>query len=115
MEYTIEQREPGITVISVSGAMTLGPELPVLEGRLAELSHDSETKVVLDLTNVEYADSAGLGVIVTSFGLIKEAGGLVRVAAAGEQVRRLFRITEVDTLLIFDETVEDACRALGAG
>ena len=114
MQFVIEQKDPGITVIGVSGAMTLGPELPVLEGRLAEMSQDSKSKVVLDLTNVEYADSAGLGVIVTSFGLINEAGGRLRIAGAGEQVRRLFRITEVDTLLVFDETLEAACRSFAS-
>jgi anti-sigma B factor antagonist len=113
MQFVIEQKDPGITVISVTGAMTLGPELPVLEGRLAEMSQDSKNKVVLDLTKVEYADSAGLGVIVTSYGLINEAGGRLRLAGAGEQIRRLFRITEVDTLLVFDDTLEAACRALG--
>lgn len=114
MQFTIEERDPGITIIRVSGALSLGHELPVLEGRLAELSRDARNRIVLDLTGVEYADSSGLGVIVTSFGLINEAGGCLRVTGAKDQIRRLFRITEVDTLLIFDDTVDDACRALGA-
>ena len=113
MPFEIENRESGVVVVSVTGSMTLGAELPVLEARLADVSQGPDPKLVLDLAGVDFMDSSGLGVVVTCFGLINEAGGQCRVAGAGEQVRRLFRITEVDTLFVLDESLEESLRALG--
>ena len=56
-------------------------------------------KLVLDLTHVEFVDSAGLGIIMHAFGEMEQAGGHLRIAGANEQVRRLFTITHTGAIL----------------
>ena len=87
------QFEPDITGISCAGRFTLGTRLSETEALFNSLIRRGARKLVLDLTHVEFVDSAGLGIIMRLFGEIEQKGGHFRVAGANDQVKRLFEIT----------------------
>ena len=64
LETEVFKFEPDITGISCSGRFTLGNRLSEMEGLVNSLIEDGVRKLVLDLTHVEFVDSAGLGVIM---------------------------------------------------
>jgi anti-sigma B factor antagonist len=102
LETEVFKFEPDITAISCSGRFTLGNRLREMEGLVNSLVGGGVRKLVLDLTHVEFVDSAGLGLIMRASGEIEQLGGKLRICGANEQVQRLFDITRTGTILSLD-------------
>ncbi|MBI3696482.1 MAG: STAS domain-containing protein [Acidobacteria bacterium] len=103
-----KQMEPDVTVMEFKGKITMGLESQRIEAQVDELLRQHKTKLVFDLTGVEYVDSTGMGVIVSCFSKTSRAGGALRVAGLNDRVRQLFKITRVDTVLSFYPTAQAA-------
>lgn len=71
---------------------------------------DRAPKVVVDLGPTAFIDSSGLGALVSGLKTCRQAGGDLRIAAAGEQVRTVLRLTNLDRILRPHDSVEDARR-----
>ena len=102
LQTEIFRFEPDITGISCSGRFTLGTRLSETEAIVQSMIEEGVRKLVLDLTHVEFVDSAGLGIIMRVFGEIKQHGGRLRIAGPCDQARRLFDITHTATILDVD-------------
>ena len=106
------QFESGITGISCYGRFTMGTRLSETEGLINSLIANGTRKLVLDLTNVDFVDSAGLGIIMRAFGEIEQRGGKFRVAGPTAQVQRLFEVTHTVTILPVDPDLVTSVQAL---
>ncbi len=115
LETEVFTFEPDITGISCAGRFTLGNRLSEMEGLVHSLIADGVRKLVLDLTHVEFVDSAGLGVIMRAFGEIEQAGGQLRIAGASEQVQRIFNITHTGAILTLDPDLVTSVRKMQDG
>ena len=115
LETEIFQFEPDITGISCAGRLTLGNRLSEMEGLVNSLIADGARKLVLDLTHVEFVDSAGLGVIMLISGEIDQKGGQLRIAGASEQAQRLFDITHTGRILALDADLVTSVQKLQDG
>jgi anti-sigma B factor antagonist len=71
---------------------------------------DSPT-IVLDMTNVPYIDSAGLGSLITAYVSRQKTGHRVALAGVNKRVLRLFEITKVEPLFLIFPTLGDALEA----
>lgn len=76
-------------------------------GELAE-----ELRVVIDLSEVPFMDSAGLGALIGGIRRIREAGGRITVACSRPNLMRLLHTTGFDRIVPVEETVESAVTAL---
>ena len=65
-------------------------------------------RVVVDLSGTTFMDSSWLGALVSGLKTCRQAGGDLRIAAAGEQVRTVLKLTNLDRILRPYATVEDA-------
>jgi anti-sigma B factor antagonist len=115
LETEVFTFEPDITGISCAGRFTLGNRLSETEGLMNSLIRDGVRKLVLDLTHVEFVDSAGLGVIMHAFGEIEQLGGQLRISGASEQVQRLFNITHTGKILTVDPDLVTSIRKMQDG
>ncbi|MDR3749825.1 MAG: STAS domain-containing protein [Acidobacteriota bacterium] len=106
LETEVLQFDPDITGISCYGRFTLGTRLSETEGLINSLIEKGTRKLVLDLTNVDFVDSAGLGIIMRASGEVQHLGGKFRIAGPKDQVRRLFEITHTGTILAVDPDLE---------
>lgn len=102
----IEDRE-GWTVVVLAGEVALALA-PALRESLATLISEGRTRIVLDLDQVTFMDSAGLGVMVYGMRRAEARGGRLRLAGPGCQVRRLLELTGLDTAI---EVFPDAAAA----
>jgi anti-anti-sigma factor len=110
--FEVFQFEPDITGISCAGRFTLGTRLSEIEAHIHSLIEKGTRKLVLDLTHVDFVDSAGLGIIMRIFGEISQLGGHFRVAGANAQVQRLFDITHTATILTIDSNLVTSVKKL---
>jgi anti-anti-sigma factor len=113
MLLQIEERriEPDITVIELAGRLALGRESQRIEQLVDELTKRGVLKVVLDMSKVEYIDSAGIGLVALAAGKLREAGGRVIVAAPEGKVRSLLHMTQMDSIVTICPTPAEAAAA----
>lgn len=114
MALTVERRTEGagVEVFRLAGPMTLGRESQSLEWTITEAVKAGQIRIVMDMTEVTYIDSASVGIVMGCYGKIADAKGHFRVAGAPEKVRQVFHLTRVDALLSLDATLGDALAAI---
>ena len=103
-----QQIEPDIVVVRIAGRITLGRECQQVEWAIDELIRNSRKKVVFDLSELEYVDSTGIGIIVMCSGKMSAAGGELRLASLQPRVAELMRVTKLDRIMIFYPTAAAA-------
>jgi len=104
----IEARAVGTwSVFAVSGELDLATA-PGLRERVREMDPNGSLKVALDLTEVGFVDSSGLGAIVACLKHVRELGGdLVLVAPDASPVAKLLNLTGLELSIARVETVDD--------
>jgi anti-sigma B factor antagonist len=112
LEIKESRMEPDITVVQLSGRLALGRAGQGLEGLVAGYVADGRLLVMLDLTRVDYIDSAGIGVLAMAAGQLKEAGGRLALVAGEGRVKALLHLTGLDEIMPLSETVEQAADRL---
>ena len=107
--------EPDLTVVELSGHLNLGNELMSVENAVKRLIDEGARKLVIDVTRLDYIDSAGIGMLVACNGQMDRAGGKMRVAGAQGTVAKSFEVVHMDRITSLDTDVDAACRSLSAG
>lgn len=105
---TITERKSGdVTILDVEGKILLGEGDVQLKRKIDELIERKEIKLLLNLANVPYMDSGGLGEIVRSYTTVKRAGGELKLLNATKRISDLLTITKLITVFeIFEEEPE---------
>jgi anti-sigma B factor antagonist len=99
LDAEFEQSDATTLVVKISGRMTLGMRLREIESKLNHAVDGGVRKLVLDASSVDYADSAGLGLIMLLYGKMKTVQGSLRIAAPSSTLKQLFELTNTDQLL----------------
>jgi anti-sigma B factor antagonist len=81
---------------------------PGLKSQLDELVRSGKTRIVVDLDQVTFIDSSGLGALISGLKATRQAGGDLRIAEVPEQVLTVLRLTNLDRVLRAHPTVADA-------
>jgi len=106
-----KQMAPDITVVALTGKLALGRESQRIETLVDELAKRGPIKVMLDMSKIDYIDSAGIGLVALASGKLKEVGGRVIVVAPEGKVLQLLNITQIDTIVTVCPTAEKAAAA----
>lgn len=109
-----EKESGGITVLTISGRITLGEASHELRTRLKELLTQGKTRVVLDLGNVGYIDSAGLGTLVAGYTSARNAGATMKLSNLTKKIKDQMHITKLVTVFETYDSVDDAVKSFGA-
>jgi anti-sigma B factor antagonist len=107
MELTLEVRPGGATVVRLTGRLDLMAAADV-KRRLAQAVADGHQRLVVDLGEVTFIDSSGLGALIGGLKSARLAGGNLRIARPGPQVRLTLELTTLDQVLHPYATVEEA-------
>lgn len=109
---TIEKLPESTAVVTLSGPMTLGMSLKLVDSQVQAAISDGVTKMVFDMASVDYVDSAGLGVVVFAYGTLNQKNGALRLCGVSERIRSLLQLTKTDTFLAIDPSREQSLAAL---
>jgi anti-sigma B factor antagonist len=110
LDIEVQEAVLGITVLKLSGGITMGPESAGIEALVRKLMGEDRRKLVFDLTGVGYIDSTGLGILALCSAMMQAGSGALRLAGAQPLPQKLFQLTKLDKILTLYPTVEDACR-----
>ena len=108
MDVNIEERRIGrVTVLDITGKLTIDQAAQHLKDKMNSLIAQQRTHVVVNLGNVPYIDSGGLGQLVASYGSVMKAGGAMKLLNVGARNHDLLSITRLVTLFeSFDSEAE---------
>jgi anti-sigma B factor antagonist len=111
MSLRATHRDAGpVTVVDLSGRITLGDGSALLRKTIRGLLADERKKILLNLADVDYIDSSGIGELVSGFTAVKNQGGDLKLLHLTKKVRDLLQITKLYT--VFD-VYTDEKTALG--
>jgi anti-sigma B factor antagonist len=97
----------GVLVVECSGRLVLGEESANLRHLVRDQLNEYK-QIVLDLGNVSYIDSSGLGVLVSLYTTARKAGGAIKLANLNPRLEDMLQITKVVTVFDVYERAEDA-------
>jgi anti-sigma B factor antagonist len=105
MSLELRQRErEGVTILDLSGRITAGEEATLLRERLREMAESGVMRVVMNLKEVDYIDSTGLGGLVICYTTLKKAGGALKLLNLSKRNIELLVLTKLATVFeIFTE------------
>ncbi|HXF71237.1 MAG TPA: STAS domain-containing protein [Actinomycetota bacterium] len=115
MDLSIDTRdEAGWTILRAAGEVDLYTA-PRLRERLLGAIEGGATRVVVDLVDVSFMDSSGLGVLIGGLRRLRERGGELALVCGEGAVRRVLAITGLDQLFPIHASVERATASAGPG
>jgi len=93
-----------VSVIDVNGRITLGEGASILRESIRDLVSKGNKKILLDLNDVSYIDSSGIGELVSGFTTVTNQGGTLKLLGLTKRVKDLLQITKLYTVFdVFDD------------
>src|SRR5581483_1612186 len=96
----------GVTIVDLSGRITLGEGSVILNETVRELIGKGNKKILLNLGDVNYIDSSGIGELVSAFTTVRNQGGELKLLNLTKKVHDLLQITKLYT--VFDVKDDEA-------
>ena len=105
MSVKLTTRQVGeVTVVDAAGRITLGEGASIFRDTLRDLASGGKKKLLLNLAEVSYIDSSGIGEMVSGFTTVTNAGGQVKLLNLTKRVKDLLQITKLYTVFeVFDD------------
>ncbi len=106
---TIAEKTAGaIAVLEFSGKIMGGPDAGLLNDKLHELIDKGAIKVVVDLGNVDWMNSSGLGILIQALTTMRNNQGDIKLANVSERIKSLLMITKLTRIFEIYDTVDNA-------
>ncbi|MBV8820882.1 MAG: STAS domain-containing protein [Acidobacteriaceae bacterium] len=105
MSVKLTTRQVGdVTVIDAAGRITLGEGASAFRDTMRDLSSKGDKKLLLNLGDVSYIDSSGIGELVSGFTTVTNHGGQLKLLGLSKKVKDLLQITKLYTVFeVFDD------------
>ena len=97
-----------VAVISISGNIKGCPEAEVIHKSIKEFLERDTTKLVVDLTEVHWVGSVGIGAIIGGLTTVRHTGGDLRLVGINNKIKNLLTITKLDGLFKVFPNVDEA-------
>ena len=112
MSVKLNTRQVGdVTVVDVAGRITLGEGSSALRDSLREMVGKDHKKILLNLGDVSYIDSSGIGELVSGFTTVTNSGGQLKLLGLNKRVKDLLQITKLYTVFDVHEDEAGAIRS----
>jgi anti-sigma B factor antagonist len=111
----IHEREVNdVTILDMHGKLTLGEGDELLRDKVNSLVHQQRKKIILNLSQVPYIDSAGLGEIVRTYTTVSRQAGSLKLLNLTKRIQDLLSITKLLTVFETFESEKDAVKSFSA-
>jgi len=111
----IDERKVGdVTILDLKGKLTLGDGDELMRNKINGLIQAGAKKIVLNLGEVPYIDSAGLGEVVRAYTTVKRQEGMLKLLNLTKRIQDLLAITKLLTVFDTFDSENDAVKSFGA-
>jgi anti-sigma B factor antagonist len=112
MKASVRQIE-GITIVDLSGRIKLGEGSSVLRDTVKDLLGKGQKNILLNLGDISYIDSSGIGELVSAFTSVRKQGGELKLLHLTRKMHDLLQITKLYTVFDVKDDEAAAIRAFG--
>ena len=109
--YIVEKLMGGIILLDLRGRIILGRESETFRRKIRELIDAGYKRLILDLGEITYIDSVGLGTLVASLTSVRKQGGDLKLLRLPQGVHQLLQITRLVTVFEIHNSLESALQA----
>jgi anti-sigma B factor antagonist len=103
----------GVAIVDMSGRITLGEGSVVLRDTIRDLIGKGSKKILLNLGDVTYIDSSGIGELVSAFTAVRREGGELKLLNLTKKVHDLLQITKLYTVFDIKDDEATAIKSFG--
>ncbi|MFO7889638.1 MAG: STAS domain-containing protein [bacterium] len=104
-----------VLVLSLSGELMGGEETKPLQEQIYKTIEDDQPNVVLDMKDLKWMNSSGLGIIMSFLTTLRGSDGDLRIAGASERVKRPIEVTKLDQVIKMFDTIDEAVKSYSTG
>lgn len=116
MSFKVNVRHSGnVAIIDLTGKITLGDGSGMVRSTIKDLVSGGARNILVNLRDVTYLDSAGLGELVGSYATVTNAGGQIKLLHAQGKVKDLLAVTKLYTVFVTFDDEGEAVRSFSAG
>lgn len=106
MKFTSREVD-GVTILDLSGKIVLGEGSVTIRDAVRDVLAKGSNKILLNLADINYIDSSGIGELVSALTAVKNAGGSLKLLQLTKKVKDLLQITKLYTVFdVFDDEAD---------
>ncbi len=106
-----DREQDGIVILQPKGKIMGGPDATLLHDKLHQCIESDQKKVIIDLGQVEWMNSTGLGILISSYTSLRNSGGELKLAQVTDKIQSLLTITKLVSVFDSFDSVEEAIKA----
>ncbi len=103
-----DREQNGVIVLEPKGKIMGGPDATLLHDKLHEIIDAGRGKVVIDLSGVDWMNSTGLGILISSYTTLRNSNGELKLANVTDKIQSLLVITKLVSVFDAHDSVESA-------
>lgn len=104
-----------VLIIALTGELMGGEESRIFQDRITRAIQEETVSVVVDMADVKWINSSGLGIMMASLTTLRGSGGDLKLANVSERVRRPIEVTKLDTVIRMFGSIDEAVKSYGSG
>lgn len=113
MNYSLTEQD-GIIIIALSGKIMGGPEATEINDRFNQLIDENKLKIIIDLEQVEWMNSSGLGILIQAATLLKSNKGHLNLINVSDRIQNLLKITKLSGIFETSDSLDKAISTLNS-
>ena len=106
--FIVEKIVDGVMILDLRGRITLGPETEAIRTKLKDLLNAGQHHIILNLGEITYLDSVGLGTLIGAYTSTKNMGGSLKLLHLPRGVQQLLQVTRLSTVFDIHEDLATA-------
>jgi len=106
------REQDGIVILEPKGKIMGGPDATALKESIRDYVNDDKKRVVIDLAEVDWMNSTGLGILISCLKTVKEAGGELKLSNVTDKIKSLLTITKLVTVFDAYDSTDEAIAAV---
>jgi len=107
----VTNMEENVLVIKITGELMAGQDSEKLRNVVDETIQSEQVNVVVDMEEVNWMNSSGLGMLISALTSLRSSGGDMRLANLSERLKRPMQITKLDTVFQDFDSVAEAVKS----
>lgn len=103
-----DREQDGVVILEPKGKIMGGPDASLLHDKLYEFIEQNKKRVVIDLSQVDWMNSTGLGILISGYTTLRNTDGELKLANVTDKIQSLLTITKLVTVFESYDTVDEA-------
>ena len=113
MKISIDEKYQA-TIIELKGNLVGGPDAQLFRDKIYQLIKDGKKNAVVDMSEVKFMNSSGLGILISGYTTLKNASGELKLAHISDNVQGVLNITKLNQIFNVYDSVDEAVKSFGS-